>query len=162
MPTSQQPLISKFTRTWSRRKVHHQDVQVSWKIGKKRSIGYKRQKDEVTPHHPILRLLVYVWCNKIYNRNDRIKETRQEYPKQSLYPTIWQPNSFISWHHIRHIIEMASEDFLIRLSVVFKKFGLVFNEFLPVVGYLFHISIIYLGFTSYIFMSIRSWLALNA
>ncbi len=31
-----------------------------------------------------------------------------------------------------------------------------------VVGYMFHISIIYLGFTSYIFMSIRSWLALNA
>ena len=27
-----------------------------------------------------------------------------------------------------------------------------------VVGYLFHISIIYLDFTSYIFMSIRSWL----
>ena len=57
---------------------------------------------------------------------------------------------------------MASEDFFVFLSVVFKKFGLVFNEFLPVVGYLFHISIIYLGFTSYVFMSIRSWLALNA
>ena len=28
---------------------------------------------------------------------------------------------------------MASEDFLIRLSVVFKKFGLVFNEFLSVI-----------------------------
>ena len=141
MPTSQQPLISKFTRTWSRRKVHHQDVQVSWKIGKKRSIGYKRQKDEVTPHHPILNLLVYVWCNKIYNRNDRIKETRQEYPKQSLYPTIRQPNTFIPWHHIRHIIEMASEDFLIRLSVVFKKFGLIANEFLSVICQFLNVGI---------------------
>ena len=28
---------------------------------------------------------------------------------------------------------MASEDFFVFLSVVFKKFGLVFNEFLPVV-----------------------------
>ena len=28
------------------------------KLGRKRSIGYKRQKDEVTPHHPILSLLV--------------------------------------------------------------------------------------------------------
>ena len=28
---------------------------------------------------------------------------------------------------------MASEDFLIRLSVVFKKFGLILNEFLPIV-----------------------------
>ena len=71
------------------------------KLGRKRSIGYKRQKDEVTPHHPILSLLVYVWCDKIDNRNNRIKKTRQEYPKQSLYPTIRQPNSFISWHHIR-------------------------------------------------------------
>ena len=111
---------------------------------------------------PILRLLVYVWCYKIDNREYCVQQTGQEYPKQSLYPTIRQPNTFIPWHHIRHIIEMASEDFLIRLSVVFKKFGLVFNEFLPVVGYLFHISIINLGFTSYIFMSIRSWLALNA
>ena len=42
-------------------------------------------------------------------------------PKQSLYPTIRQPNSFISWHHIRHIIEMTSEDIFILLSVVFKK-----------------------------------------
>ena len=32
---------------------------------------------------------------------------------------------------------MASEDVLIRLSVVFKKFRLVFNEFLPVVDCLF-------------------------
>ena len=28
---------------------------------------------------------------------------------------------------------MTSEDFLIRLSVVFKKFGLVFNEFFSVI-----------------------------
>ena len=41
-------------------KVHHQDVQVFGKIGKNSSIGNKRQKDEVSPHHPILRLLVYV------------------------------------------------------------------------------------------------------
>ena len=33
--------------------------------------------------------------HKINNRNDRIKETRQEYPKQSLYPTIRQPHTFI-------------------------------------------------------------------
>ncbi len=31
---------------------------------------------------------------------------------------------------------MASEDFLIRPSVVFKKFGLIANEFLSVVAYL--------------------------
>ena len=104
----------------------------------------------IMPWHSFF-LLVYVWCYTIDNRNDRIKETRQEYPKQSLYPTIRQPNSFISWHHIRHIIEMASEDFLIRLSVVFKKFGLVFNEFLPVVDCLFHIGIINLSFDSYVF-----------
>ena len=30
------------------------------KLGRKRSIAYKRQKDEVTPHHPILSLLVNV------------------------------------------------------------------------------------------------------
>ena len=53
-------------------------------------------------------------------------------PKQSLYPTIRQPHTFISWHHIRHI-EMASEDFLILLSVVFKKFGLIANEFLSAI-----------------------------
>ena len=44
---------------------------------------------------------------------------------------------------------MASKDFLIRLSVVFKKFGLVFNEFLSVVDCLFHIGIINLSFDSY-------------
>ena len=46
---------------------------------------------------------------------------------------------------------MASEDVLIRLSVVFKKFGLVFNEFLPIVYCLFHIGIINLSFDSYVF-----------
>ena len=46
---------------------------------------------------------------------------------------------------------MASEDVLILLSVVFKKFGLVFNEFLPVVDCLFHIGIINLSFDSYVF-----------
>ena len=35
---------------------------------------------------------------------------------------------------------MASEDFFVFLPVVFKKFGLVFNEFLPVVDCLFHYS----------------------
>ena len=98
---------------------------------------------------PILRLLVYVRCYKIDNRNDHIKETRQEYPKQSLYPTIRQPHTFIPWHHIIHIIEMASEDILIRLSVVFKKIRLVFNEFLPVVDCLFYIGIINLSFDNY-------------
>ena len=46
---------------------------------------------------------------------------------------------------------MASEDFLIRLSVVFKKFGLILNEFLPVVDSLFNIGIINLSFDSYVF-----------
>ena len=46
---------------------------------------------------------------------------------------------------------MASEDFLIRLSVVFKKFGLILNESLPVVDCLFHIGIINLSFDSYVF-----------
>lgn len=46
---------------------------------------------------------------------------------------------------------MASEDFLIRLSVVFKKFGLILNEFLPVVDCLFNIGIINLSFDSYVF-----------
>ena len=46
---------------------------------------------------------------------------------------------------------MASEDFFVFLSVVFKKFGLVFNEFLPVVDCLFHIGIINLSFDSYVF-----------
>ena len=42
---------------------------------------------------------------------------------------------------------MASEDFFVILSVVFKKFGLILNEFLPIVDSLFHIGIINLGFT---------------
>ena len=36
---------------------------------------------------------------------------------------------------------MASEDFLIRLSVVFKKFGLVFNEFLSVICQFLNVGI---------------------
>ena len=46
---------------------------------------------------------------------------------------------------------MSSEDFLIRLSVVFKKFGFMLNEFLPIVDCLFHIGIINLSFDSYVF-----------
>ena len=46
---------------------------------------------------------------------------------------------------------MASEDFFVFLSVVFKKFGLILNEFLPVVDCLFHIGIINLSFDSYVF-----------
>ena len=38
---------------------------------------------------------VYARCYKIDNRNDRIKEARQENPKQSLYTTIRQPYTFI-------------------------------------------------------------------
>ena len=45
---------------------------------------------------------------------------------------------------------MASEDVLILLSVVFKKFGLIANEFLSVVDCLFHIGIINLSFDSYV------------
>ena len=47
-----------------------------------------RGKDEATSNRPSSVLFVYVRCYKINNRNDRIKETRQEYPKQSPYPTI--------------------------------------------------------------------------
>lgn len=36
---------------------------------------------------------------------------------------------------------MASKDFLIRLSVVFKKFGLVFNEFLSVICQFLNVGI---------------------
>ena len=36
-------------------------------------------------------LFIYARSDIINNRDDRIKETRQEYPKQSLYPTIRQP-----------------------------------------------------------------------
>ena len=35
---------------------------------------------------------------------------------------------------------MASEDFFVFLSVVFKKFGFILNEFLPIVDCLFHYS----------------------
>ena len=45
---------------------------------------------------------------------------------------------------------MVSEDFLILLSVVFKKFGLILNEFLPIVDCLFHIGIINLSLDFYI------------
>ena len=46
---------------------------------------------------------------------------------------------------------MASAAFLIRLSVVFNKFGLILNEFLPIVDCLFHIGIINLSLEFYIF-----------
>ena len=36
---------------------------------------------------------------------------------------------------------MASEDFLIRLSVVFKKFGLIANEFLSVICQFLNVDI---------------------
>ncbi|WP_440424529.1 hypothetical protein [Prevotella sp.] len=36
---------------------------------------------------------------------------------------------------------MASEDFLIRLSVVFKKFGLIANEFLSVICQFLNVGI---------------------
>ena len=36
---------------------------------------------------------------------------------------------------------MASEDFLIRLSVVFKKFGLILNEFLSVICQFLNVGI---------------------
>ena len=58
--------------------------------------NWKPKGDEVISNHPILCLLVYVWCEKIDNRNDRVKETRQE-----------------------------SENILVLLSVVFKKLGLI-------------------------------------
>ena len=40
---------------------------------------------------------------------------------------------------------MASEDFLIRLSVVFKKFGLITNEFLSVICQFLNVGIINLS-----------------
>ena len=45
---------------------------------------------------------------------------------------------------------MSSEDFFVLLSVVFKKFGFVFNEFLPVVDCLFHVGIINFSLEFYI------------
>ena len=46
---------------------------------------------------------------------------------------------------------MASEDFLIRLSVVFKKFGLILNEFLSVICQFLNVGIINLSLEFYIF-----------
>ena len=46
---------------------------------------------------------------------------------------------------------MSSEDFFVLLSVVFKKFGFVFNEFLPVVDCLFHVGIINFSLEFYIY-----------
>ena len=46
---------------------------------------------------------------------------------------------------------MASEDFLIRLSVVFKKFGLIANEFLSVICQFLNVGIINLSLEFYIF-----------
>ena len=45
---------------------------------------------------------------------------------------------------------MASEDFFVFLSVVFKKFGLVFNEFLPVICQFLYVDIINLSLEFYI------------
>ena len=44
---------------------------------------------------------------------------------------------------------MASEDVLILLSVVFKKFGLIANEFLSVICQFFNVGIIYLSLEFY-------------
>ena len=131
MPILQQPLISMFTRTWNRRKsASPRCSSLLENREEKEALVINGKKDEVTSNHPILRLLVYVWCYKIYYWEYCVQQTRQENPKKDLHPTIRQPHAFIPWHHIWHIIEMASEDFLIRLSVVFKKFGLIANEFL--------------------------------
>ncbi len=46
---------------------------------------------------------------------------------------------------------MASKDFLIRLSVVFKKFGLIANEFLSVICQFLNVGIINLSLEFYIF-----------
>lgn len=40
-------------------------------------------------------LFVQSGSYEIDNRKDSIKETRQENPKQSLYPTVRQPHAFI-------------------------------------------------------------------
>ena len=45
---------------------------------------------------------------------------------------------------------MASEDFLIRLSVVFKKFGLITNEFLSVICQFLYVGIINFSLEFYI------------
>lgn len=46
-------------------------------------------------------------ANKINDRRYSINNRWNKYPKQSLCLTIRQPYAFISWHHIRHVIEMA-------------------------------------------------------
>ena len=48
---------------------------------------------------------------------------------------------------------MASENVLVLLSVVFKKFGLIANEFLSVICQFLNVGIINLSLASYIFMS---------
>ena len=45
---------------------------------------------------------------------------------------------------------MASEDFLIHLSVVFKKFGLIGNEFLSVIWQFLNVGIMNLSLEFYI------------
>ena len=45
---------------------------------------------------------------------------------------------------------MASKDFLIRLSMVFKKFGLIANEFLSVICQFLNVAIINLSLEFYI------------
>ena len=56
---------------------------------------------------------------------------------------------------------MASEDFLIRLSVVFKKFGLIANEFLSVICQFLNVDIINLSLEFYIFHFGNKALKLN-
>ena len=46
---------------------------------------------------------------------------------------------------------MASEDFFVFLSVVFKKFGLILNEFLSVICQFLYVGIINLSLEFYIF-----------
>ena len=46
---------------------------------------------------------------------------------------------------------MASENVLVLLSVVFKKFGLIANEFLSVSCQFLNVGIINLSFDSYVF-----------
>ena len=45
---------------------------------------------------------------------------------------------------------MASKDFLIRLSVIFKKFGLIANEFLSVICQFLNVGIINFSLDFYI------------
>ena len=46
---------------------------------------------------------------------------------------------------------MATENFLVLLSVVFKKLGLIANEFLPVICQFLYVGIINLSLEFYIF-----------